>query len=201
MRFRFLPCLRCVGFFGLLLAAGPAAAMSVIAPTFDELVKSADFVARGVVTDVHCITVDTPNGQAIKTLVTLRVERALKGTPGDQVTLAFLGGKVGRRTLRILGMPTFHPGDREIVFVSHNGRVICPLVAAGYGRYHVRHDAATNQDYVTRDNHEPLTSIAQIPQSLEQSAAPPAGTSPMTVERFEARITAAVAGSRSAVQP
>ena len=181
---------------------GAGRAMSVIAPTFDQLVGSATLVVRGTVTDVHCVTFNSPQGEGIKTLVTLHVERTLKGTPTGDVTLSFLGGKVGAHTMTVVGMPTFHVGQREIVFVGDNGRAICPLIAAGYGRYHVRHDAATGQDYVTRDNGRPLHSTSEIVQSLD-TAQPPATASgaPLTPEAFESRIIAAVRGSQSNLQP
>ena len=147
-------------FVALLAAAvAPLArAISVIAPSFPELVAEAEFVARGVVTDVHTEEFDSPDGRGIRTLITLRVERALKGTPGDSVTLSILGGTYGRRTLSIPGLPRFQVGQRQIVFVAQNGRTFCPLVRIGHGRYHVRTDAATGRDYIARDNDAPLTS-------------------------------------------
>lgn len=201
MRLR-LSLARAVLALGCVYATTALRAMSVIAPTFDELVGSAELVVRGVVTDVHCVTVDTSQGPAIKTLVTLRVERALKGTPSGDVTLWFLGGTVGRRTLTVIGMPTFKVGAREIVFAAHNGRALCPLVAAGYGRYHVRHDAAANRDYVTRDNNVPLVSTGQVVQALDQTTGRlPSPADGMTVEAFEARIAAVVSGLQRPVQP
>jgi hypothetical protein len=177
-----------------------AHAMSVIAPSFQELVGSATVVVRGVVTDVHAVTVETAQGTAIRTLVTFQVERVLKGTAGDTLTLTFLGGKVGKRTLAILGMPTFKVGDREIVFVGNNGQTICPVLAAGYGRYHVRHDAASNRDFVARDNNAPLVTTDQVAQSLEAGAAA-APADGLTPEAFEARIIAAAHGNLNPSQP
>ena len=127
------------------LATVPVRAMSVLPPTFAELVAEAEFVVRGVVTDVRTEEFDSPDGRGVRTLVTLRVERALKGAPGETVTLSMLGGTSGRRTLTIPGMPQFRVGQRELVFVAQNGRVFCPLVRIGHGRYHLRHaDHATS---------------------------------------------------------
>jgi len=153
------------------LAVPEARAMSVVAPTFEELVGLSDVIVRGVVTDVRAEEFDSPQGRGVHTLVTLQVERALKGSPGETVTLSLLGGKAGRRTLRVVGMPEFHVGDREIVFFARNGEVICPLIAAGHGRYHVRHDAATNRDFIARDNGTPLVSTDEIIAPLENAAA------------------------------
>lgn len=173
--------------------------MSVIAPTFEQLVANADYVVRGVVTDIHCITVDTPQGQGIQTLVTLHVEHVLKGSPGTDVTLTFLGGKVGHRTLTVVGMPKFAVGQREIVFVANNGRAICPLIAAGHGRYHVQHDVALNRDYIERENGAPLTSTNEISQSLEAAPANSAATraAALSPDSFESQITTAVRVGRA----
>jgi hypothetical protein len=180
----------------LLFAALGARAMSVIPPTMDELVTAADTVVRGVVTDVRTEEFDSPQGRGIRTLVTLQVERALKGTPGKSVTLSLLGGKVGRRTLRVLGMPEFHIGDREIVFYAGNGSTICPLIAGGHGRYHVRTDAATGRDFVARDNGVPLESTDEISVPLDGAALLARLKSParaLAPKDFEARIATTVA--------
>lgn len=172
-----------------------AHAMSVVPPTFDELVTEAESVVRGQVTSVRSAYVDTSAGRAIKTFVTLRVERTLKGTPpaADTVTLVFLGGTVGRDTLEVAGMPSFQAGDREIVFVTGNGHTICPLIAAGHGRYRVLHDDATDRDYIARENRTPLESTAEIVLPLAAVAArlksPARALSPAD---FETRIAEAV---------
>jgi hypothetical protein len=180
---------------GLICALPVARAMSVLPPaSLDELVASADSVVRGVVTDIRPEEFDSPQGRGVRTLVTLRVERALKGTPGETVTLTLLGGKVGRHTLRISGMPQFNIGDREIVFVAQNGTALCPLVSAGHGRYHVRTDAATGREFITRDNGVPLASLAEISAPLEAAAASTATPArALALADFEGRIARAVA--------
>lgn len=177
----------------LVFLASSGYGMSVVPPSFDELVSSADVVVRGVVTDVHCTTFDTPQGEAIQTVVTLRVERTLKGSAGPEVTVKLLGGKVGARTLTILGMPTFRVGERQIVFLSNNGRAICPLVAAGHGRYHVQHDPESRRDVVLRDNRSPLASTSEVADPIEEhSGAAARSQVPLTVDDFEGRIVESV---------
>ncbi len=175
----------------LLALAVPARAMSVIAPSFEELVAESEYVVRGTVTDVHAEAFTTPTGTAIRTLVTLRVERALKGAPGESVTIYILGGKVGSRRIHIEGLPEFHVGDRQIVFYAHNGTTVCPLIAAGHGRYHVKHDEASGRDFVLRDNGAPLTSTAEVRQSLEAPVDPTRTATALGLGDFESRITAA----------
>jgi len=187
------------------LAAGTARALSVLPPTMDELVTAADTVVRGVVTDVRTEEFESPQGRGIRTLVTLRVERALKGTPGETVTLSLLGGKVGRRTLSVIGMPQFQVGDRQIVFFADNGGTICPLIAGGHGRYHVRHDAASNRDFVARDNGVPLESTDEISVPLDAPAILARLKSParaLAPDDFETQIATTVAQqARPLLQP
>jgi hypothetical protein len=186
-------------FFCLLLGlVTMARAMSVVPPTFDELVTEAQGIVRGQVTSVRSDFVDTPAGRAIKTFVTFHVDRTLKGAPpaADTLTLIFLGGTVGSETLEVAGMPTFHSGEREIVFFANNGHTYCPLIAAGHGRYRVLHDAATDRDYIARENRVPLESTDEIQLSLETAAATMRLKSParaLSPGDFETRVTETVA--------
>eukprot|EP01035_Chromulina_nebulosa_P064483 gene64483-biopygen47178 len=189
--------------------------MSVIPPTFDELVAESDTVIRGTVTAVRTEEFDSPQGRGIRTLVTFRVERTLKSTtstaaastaPANTLTLSFLGGTVGKRTLRIAGMPTFTVGQRELVFTARNGAVMCPLIGAGHGRYHVVTDATTQREYLTRDNLVPLTSTDEIPLPLATGAAADllarrvSADQALTLAAFETRILDTVARTSPAVQ-
>lgn len=181
-----------------LVLATTAHAMSVVPPTFPELVSEAETVVRGMVTEVRSEEFDSPQGRGVHTFVTFRVERTLKGAASDTVTVRFLGGTVGKRTLRIPGIPQFELGQREIVFFARNGRVLCPLIGAGHGRYHVKTDAVTHRDYVTRDNQVPLTSTEEIPLPLEGPAIAALSKSPadaLSLSAFEAQVSSAVGGT------
>jgi hypothetical protein len=189
---------RFVALAGAALAAVSASAMSVVPPTFDQLITVSDTVVRGSVTGVRAAYVDTPAGRAISTFVTLHVERTLKGAPAaaDTLVLEFLGGTIGADSLQVSGMPTFHAGDREIVFISGNGRTICPLLAAGHGRYRLLHDDATNRDYVARENRTPLESTDDVALPLDGPAAAASFKSAaraLSPADFETRIADAVA--------
>ena len=195
--------LRLTLFLAVLVALPAARAMSVIPPTFAELVAEAETVVRGVVSDVRTEEFDSPQGRGVRTLVTLKVERALKGTPGATLTLSLLGGTVGRHTLRVAGMPTFEIGKRELVFVARNGTVMCPLIGAGHGRYHVQTDTTAHRDYITRDNLAPLTSTDEIRLPLDTPAAAAHLTSAadaLTLAAFETQIAEAVTRTEAVSQ-
>jgi hypothetical protein len=173
-----------------------ARAVSVIPPTLVELVAESDTIIRGVVTDVRAEEFDSPQGRGIRTLVTVSVERTLKGSAGETVTLVQLGGTVGKRALRVAGLPEFKRGERQIVFIAGNGHMICPVIGGVFGRFKVQTDTATGRDHVFRNDGAPLLSIDQIPLPL--STRPllgpvVAGMTGMVAAEFETRILAASA--------
>lgn len=186
----------------LALAALPLAlrATSVVPPTFPELVREAEAIYRGQVTAVEARRLTRPDGSTvIKTFVTLAIDRVLKGGAPTEVTLEFLGGKVGEESLVIAGMPAFALGQREFVFVQKNGRQFCPLVGLMHGRYRILRDASGTQEFVARDNGAPLTDLAQIalpqavlPPTVRAASAAAAAAGALSPAAFEASIAAEV---------
>lgn len=184
------------GLLALFLAHGTAA-MSVVPPSFPELVDEAEAIVRARVAAVESRKVPTPTGdQVIRTFVTLKIADRLKGDEvGDTVTLSFLGGQVGDETLRVAGMPRFHVGDEDFLFVVGNGRVLCPLVGASHGRYPVLADATTGRRYIARANHTPLRSPEDVGLPLVQTVAAPAHrATALTPDAFARAIRARLAG-------
>ncbi|MFZ9839048.1 MAG: hypothetical protein ACO3JJ_10995 [Opitutaceae bacterium] len=151
-----------------LLAASAAHATSVVPPRFAELVAEAEFIVRATPVARETRRETAPDGTAIlRTYVTLAVERTLKGMPGDRLTLAFLGGELGDEVMTVRGVPRFEPGSVDYVFIAGNGRVFCPLVGLGHGRFRVLRDGATGREYLARENHAPLTDPGEVGQPLD----------------------------------
>ena len=174
--------------------------MSVLPPTFAELVAESGQIVRGRVIAVEPFHATTRDGRpVIKTRVTWELDTTLKGSPTTPLTLVFLGGRIGTETLAVPGMPQFAVGNEDFLFVEPNHEVICPLIAAGHGRYRVQLNPATGQRFVARQNGQPLTDPARVAEPLASATASstaagtPAAT-PLTPEAFESAI-------RSAVQP
>jgi hypothetical protein len=184
-------------FFVLLVALAPLArGTSVVPPTFSELVAEADAIYRGRVMSIQPRRVARADGDGsvIKTFVTFRVERVLKGPLQKEVTLEFLGGTLGDEKLEVTGMPKFNLGAREIVFVQKNGVQFCPLVALTHGRYRVLRDEATAREHIARDNGMPLITTAEVefpmaalPGPVRAARAADASAA-LTPEAFEASI-------------
>lgn len=174
----------------LLAPAAPLRAMSVIPPTFAELVAEADVIVRARVLSAESFVAASPDGGIIRTRVTFDVEATLKGGHQGGLTLEFLGGEADGKGVRVPGMPRFQPGATELLFVSAQGAGFCPLVAAGHGRYRVLTDRATGREFVARENFLPLASEhdVQLPLAAAALARPAAaGLSPAV---FSARILA-----------
>ena len=181
-------------FIAVLLAflAVPAVrAMSVVPPTFAELVTEADAIVRARVVSVQPFSIPTPQGEILRTRVTFEVEATLKGRHEGGLTLEFLGGEIGGVGLRVPGMPSFTPGGTELLFVTKQGAGVCPLVAAGHGRYRVLTDRVTGREFVARNDSTPLASEhdVQLPFSAATALVRP-GSAGMSPAVFSARILA-----------
>jgi len=122
-----------------LLMAGVARSTTVIPPTFESLVSSANTIFVGEVMNVQSAWVSTRQGRAIKTYVTFRVEDVWKGSVGAVTQLEFLGGTVDGTTMEVVGMPTFRDGQRGVLFVSGE-RAVSPLVGFWHGRLRIERD-------------------------------------------------------------
>jgi hypothetical protein len=178
-----------------LTCLGVARATSVVPPSFPELVSEAQVIVRARVESVRCAWVETPQGRAIKTFVTLAVQKRLKGEAPAEIVLQLLGGEIDGQGMRVEGMPRFAVGRTEILFIADNGVQFCPLVGMMHGRYHVQTEPATGRDYVARDDGVPLENEqqVQVPQgtgTVADRALSPTGA--LTPEAFEEKIAAEV---------
>lgn len=123
-----------------LLMAGVARSTTVIPPTFESLVSNANTIFVGEVIGVRSIWTATPQGRAIVTQVTFKVEDVWKGAAGVVTQLEFLGGTIGETQMEVVGMPTFHEGQRSVLYVSSQVRSASPLVGFWHGRMRVEKD-------------------------------------------------------------
>ena len=123
-----------------LLMAGVASSTTVIPPTFETLVSSANTIFVGEVMDVRSEWIATRDGRAIITKVTFKVEDVWKGAAGAVTQLEFLGGTVGEMTMEVVGMPIFREGQRSVLFVSSDATAASPLVGFWHGRMRVEKD-------------------------------------------------------------
>jgi hypothetical protein len=148
---------RFIGVVGLvLMLARPLPATTVLEKNFADLVHEADTIVVGTVT-----AIETDQTQATPfTLVTFGDLDVVKGTHQDaEFTVHVMGGPApdGMR-LQIVGTPSFHLGDRMVLFVVGNATQAVPFVGMWQGVYRVVQDADDRETVTTHDGH-PLTAL------------------------------------------
>ncbi len=114
--------------------------------TLPKAVERSGLIFEGTVVDIAFRDSDPVPGTDVgvaHTFVTYRVDDIVRGQPESRrMTLRFLGGwssHSGRITLAA-GGPLFSVGDHDILFVTGNGKAICPLLACELGRFRIQHD-------------------------------------------------------------
>lgn len=107
--------------------AVPAHATVFLPADFSDMVSASSLVVRGEVVDIRGQA--TGDRRTIETLVTIRVDDALKGRPGGTVVFRVPGGQVGRFRRVMVGAPVFGVGEAVIVFL----RGAAPVIPAPYG--------------------------------------------------------------------
>jgi hypothetical protein len=117
----------------LLLAAPPVGATTLVPADLGELSHDAVAIVRGRVVAADARWTD--DRRSIETLVTLEVERYLKGDLGSTVQFLVPGGRLGRYQRVFVGAPAFSADDRVVVFLGANGPTIPHLVGFSQGVY------------------------------------------------------------------
>ena len=179
----------CVRFVAILAAVAllrsGVGAISVMAPTFQELVAEAQTVFVGEVTATQTLWTGTGAERTIVTNVTFAVESTLKGAGASVRVLRFLGGTVDDQTLSVPGIPTFKVGDRAVLFVTSDVNAISPLVGVMHGRFPLT-KASDGHEYVALHDGRVFSSVDQVgPSAVTASRTP---LRPMRREDFENEI-------------
>lgn len=150
-----------------LAAFGPIHATTVIAPTFAQLVDEAELIFQGKVTAARSIWTGEGAQRVIVTFVTFKVEDTMKGNPGESYTVRMLGGTVDGETIEIADAPKFKVGDRDILFVEHNGSQFIPLVGIMHGRFHVKRDQTGHESVETNEG-KPVKELSEFKAAVRQ---------------------------------
>src|SRR6202023_3324322 len=97
----FLP-LICIG-----IAFARVSATTVIPPTFEQLVKQAELIFQGTVTDSRSVWEGEGGQRHIETYVTFKVDDNVKGDAGSSYTIRMLGGTVADQPREETAAPNF----------------------------------------------------------------------------------------------
>jgi hypothetical protein len=112
------------------------------------------------------------------------VDDAIKGSPGATYTMRMLGGTVDGQTMEVSDSPKFKKGDRDFLFVEHNGQQFIPLVGIMHGRFHVEREQ-NGREIVAVNSGEPLSDVASLGKEEHGVSSEKAALSP---SQFKAAI-------------
>jgi hypothetical protein len=171
---------------------GIARSTTVIPPSFDALVSGAGTIFVGEAIGQRSIWVNTPQGRAIRTQVTFKVEDVWKGAAGPVTQLDFLGGTIGETTMAVIGMPTFTVGQRSVLFVA-SSRQVSPLVGFMHGRLRIERDHAGVDRVRTHDGRSLGHSSEIGPQRPNFMLS----TTPMRLSELASAVKARVSAGRA----
>ena len=171
----------------LVFVAAPSVGATTLVPAdLGELAHDAVAIARGRVVAADARW--TEDRRSIETLVTLDVERYLKGDLGSTVQVLVPGGQLGRFQRVFVGAPAFAADDRVVVFLGASGPSIPHLVGFSQGVYRL---------VLARDTGWTVTPPAMWPSTTGAQKVVRGDPSrvPMALADFESRVRA-LAGAR-----
>jgi hypothetical protein len=123
-----------VGCLVVVLSA-PLRATMLVGADLGELSHDAIAIARGAVVAINGRWAD--GHRTIETIVTLKVERYLKGSLGDTVEFRVPGGEFGRFRNIVVGAPAFTLDERVVVFLGARGPSIPYVLGLSQGVFRV----------------------------------------------------------------
>jgi len=154
-------------FAAVVIALTGATATTVIPPNFDQLVQQAEVIFQGTVTDVRSAWEGEGAQRHIDTYVTFQVGNTLKGAPGGSYTIRVLGGTVGQDSMEVTCAPKFQVGERQILFVEHNGQQFVPLVGIMHGQLRIERDQQTGREFIATHDGDPVRDLTQLGRNEE----------------------------------
>jgi len=122
------------------LAVLPASATVLVPAGVGQLAREAALIVQGRVVDVRGVWTEGRRG--VVTIVTVEVAEAIKGEPGEHVSLRVPGGEMGRYRSVMSGAPTFRVGEEVVLFLGGRAPALPHLLGLGQGVYRVRRDAS-----------------------------------------------------------
>jgi hypothetical protein len=133
----------------MLTMTANASATTLVKKTLDDLVKEADAIVIGTVTDTKA---HVGADKDVHTLVTVNGLRVLHGRYAEpSLTLRVAGGQSENEGLVVHGSPRFAAKDRVILFINGNGTQMVPFVGWIQGVFRLEKDARGRERVVDHD--------------------------------------------------
>jgi len=171
----------------VLTVALPATATVLVPADLGELSREAVAIVRGrvVATDARW----TDDHRSIDTIVTLAVERYLKGSLGATLQFRVPGGELGRFRSVVVGSPEFAVDDRVVIFLGARGPTVPYVLGFSQGVFRVVRAADSAEWMVTPPPVGPSTAGARVVRG-------DASRRPLALADFEERVRAAMGAGR-----
>jgi hypothetical protein len=119
---------------------GSGVSATIIVPAdFSEMVAESQLVVHGRVVEVRAQMVGS--FRTIESVVTIAVQEAIKGEPGDTVSMRVPGGQIGRYRRFMVGAPVFRPGEEVVIFLSGRAPAMPMPFGLSQGVYRVSRGA------------------------------------------------------------
>lgn len=170
--------IRALAATAVILTVPAAHATMAVAAAFDDKVAHAASIIFG-----KCLRQESkfdPSGRWIVTYSTFAVERTMKGNPMPELTVVTPGGEVGGVHQSTIGIPAFHPGAENVLFVK-NSSLGPTVLYFDQGAY----------DVTTNDRGEKV--VTPVPSNLvkvdtQRGMAVAPSDTPKTLPQFEREV-------------
>jgi hypothetical protein len=171
---------------GTLIASGfnAVSAMTYLSADFPTLVREARAIAIGRVVTVQPRWREGRRG--IETVLTLDVERYLKGDLGPTVALAVPGGQMGRYRSVMPGAPVLAEGEEVVLFLAVDTPGAAHLLGLGQGVFRIMTDRASGLRLVVPEI------LGAVPTGPVKVVRGDAARRPLPLEQFAGAVRAAL---------
>jgi hypothetical protein len=166
-------------FVTIVTASGAADATTLLKKNLDELVREADAIVVGTVTDIQAQSDADGNIHSFVALADLQVIHG--DYQDDSLTLRIEGGRVGQDVRFIIGSPQFRPNERVLLFIQGNGQYLVPMVGWTQGIFRLAFDSSTGRERIFDHDRNPVLEIRGsevLTRRLHPSAAEIVGDRP-----------------------
>ena len=133
--------LSCLVFAVIVAGAARLDAIVYVAADFQTLVNEAQTIVLGRVTSLDPEWTEGRRG--IETLLSIDVERTLKGTAGDSLVVRVPGGQMGPYLSVMPGAPRFSEGEDVVLFLAGAPPEVPHILALSQGVFRVVRDPAS----------------------------------------------------------
>ncbi len=144
---------RCMVFLIVVVSVTAVSGIShglMVRMSLDDLAGTAEVGIVGMVQQVESRY--TKDGDSIYTAASVSVEKSLKGSPGQFVTVEYEGGEVGDTGLKVSDAPDLEKGEKVVLFLKSKGiedSAAFMVVGNAQGKYSIKDGIASRSGFET----------------------------------------------------